>query len=251
MSIAIHKRSSIHRVVSRIRAVVDPAMHKAVVRSFLCDDEASAVVNSLRELIALFERLGHRQTYHAIVRVILEDRGVGYRRMEELYRAAIEQSCGPLRHILLTTPARLVAREEEVLPDPKMLDIPLGVRKSMAKLPDRDKLTRLAMDPSISVVEILLNNARVVEQDVVRIAARRPNMVDVLSLVARHPKWSSRYEVQLALAQNPYSPTRLAAAMAPFLNAMHLVHLARDAALHKAVQDVAKTIIVWRKEARS
>ncbi|HIA03437.1 MAG TPA: hypothetical protein EYN06_00600 [Myxococcales bacterium] len=251
MSFAVHKRSPIHRLISTVRAVVDPAMHPGLMRTFLENQDPEMVVRGLRELVVLFERPGHRQAYHALVRVILDERGISYHRKEELYRAAVALDSGPLRHLLLTTPARLVATQEEVLPDPQMLEISLGVRKSMAKLPDRDKLTRLAMDPSVPVVEILLHNPKVIEQDVVRIAARRPNMVAVLELVARHPKWSSRYDVQLALAQNPYSPTRLAAAMTPFLKPIHLFHLAQDAALHDSVRDVGHTIISWRKEAQT
>jgi hypothetical protein len=107
------------------------------------------------------------------------------------------------------------------------------------------------MDPSIPVVAILLDNPKMVELDVVRIAARRPNLPEILNLIAAHAKWSNRYNVQLALAQNPYATTALAAAMTPFLSVNHMLSLVQDGALHSAVRETAKTVQQWRKEGRS
>ena len=56
----------------------------------------------------------------------------------------------------------------------------LGERKSLARRPDRAMLDRLLHDPHPDVIRRLLRNPRLTEDDVVRLAARRPGRPEVL-----------------------------------------------------------------------
>lgn len=93
----------------------------------------------------------------------------------------------------------------------------LGERKALARQRDRFVLDRLLRDPHPAVIENLLQNPRITEEDIVRLAARRPTFADVQIVLARSPKWSARPRVRLALVQNPFTPPDVAVAFIPLL----------------------------------
>jgi hypothetical protein len=82
----------------------------------------------------------------------------------------------------------------------------LGERKTLARGHDRFMLDRLLRDPHPLVIRNVLSNPRITEEDVVRLAARRPTYADVQSEIAKAVKWSVRPRVRIALVQNPYTP---------------------------------------------
>jgi hypothetical protein len=93
----------------------------------------------------------------------------------------------------------------------------LGERKSLARRPDRDTMQKLLGDPHPDVIRRLLESPRVTEDDVLRLAAKRPGRADVLAVIARSPKWMHRPRVRLALALNPAVPLDVAAGIAGLL----------------------------------
>ena len=88
-----------------------------------------------------------------------------------------------------------------------MAKVPLGVRRSLARRNDIGLIERLLGDPDPAVVENLLNNPRITELEVVRMAARSPVREEVLAAIARHPRWGIRHRVRVTLAHNPGTPT--------------------------------------------
>lgn len=90
------------------------------------------------------------------------------------------------------------------------LELPLGWRRKAARESDRNILDRLLHDQNWRVIDLLLDNSRITERDVVKIAARRPTQPVIIELVAKHPKWSGRYKVRKAIVCNPKTPYALA-----------------------------------------
>lgn len=110
------------------------------------------------------------------------------------------------------------ATDETVLPtstDGRMLT--LGERKALARRPDRFALDRLLRDPDPTVIRNVLANPRITENDIVRMAARRPAYAEVISEIARHPEWASRARVRLAIVQNPFTPPDISVPMVRLL----------------------------------
>ena len=70
----------------------------------------------------------------------------------------------------------------------------------------------------------------------------------MLEAVSSHPRWALRYEVQLSLVQNPYTPTPLAVALAPFLNNTDLRYVMNNDALHKSLREATRIIYRWRNQ---
>lgn len=93
----------------------------------------------------------------------------------------------------------------------------LGERKSLARRPDRQTLARALRDPHPDVVRILLDNPALVEDRVVRLAAKRPGRAEVQQLIAAHPLWCARRRVRIALARNPGTPPFIAAPLIALL----------------------------------
>jgi hypothetical protein len=241
---------ALQKMVKRLRAVADPKLHHAVVDRFLDASSAGEVVEAIRLLMADVDRPGFRAAYQAVVSFFVLRGGLRYRRTEELYRAAFSAGYAPVKFLLLRAPPVKTARDDEVLPDPELLEVPLGIRKTMARGNERDMLLRLIRDPSVPVVQIILQNPKVLESDVVRLAARRPNTVPVLESVAKHSRWNSRYEVLRALVQNPYTPTSLAVSLVPFMVGKHLREVAQDNRLHSGLRASALDISSWREMRR-
>jgi len=85
----------------------------------------------------------------------------------------------------------------------------LGERRALARRPSRAAFDKLLRDPHPMVVENLLQNPMLTEEDVVRMVARRPAFPDVIGAVARHPLWSQRARVRMAIVQSPGAPPEI------------------------------------------
>jgi hypothetical protein len=103
------------------------------------------------------------------------------------------------------------ARSTRVPSDGRGRALTLGERKALARRPDRDTMQRLLADPHPDVIRRLLANPRALEDDVVRLAARRPGRSDILAEIARSTTWVHRPRVRMALVMNPATPLEISA----------------------------------------
>jgi hypothetical protein len=113
----------------------------------------------------------------------------------------------------------------------------LGERKTIARRRDRNLLARVLRDPHPDVIRVLLDNPALVEDDVVRLCARRPVPAQVLVQVFRHPRWIVRYRVRLTLALNPYTPEEVALQLLPHLTPGDLREVAQSGQLSERVRE--------------
>jgi hypothetical protein len=120
--------------------------------------------------------------------------------------------------------------------------MPLGARKQLARSTSREKLERLFADPEPLVIRQLLQNPKITEADVVRMAARRPAVAGVLRELFRAERWIRRYGVKRTLVMNPYTPGEIAARLLPLLRREDLRAIAADATLHARVRADAHTL---------
>jgi hypothetical protein len=122
--------------------------------------------------------------------------------------------------------------------DGKGRPLTLGERKSLARRPDRETMQRLLADPHPAVIHRLLRNPRVLEDDVVRLAAKRPGRSDVLAEIARCTKWVHRPRVRMALVMNPATPPEMAARIVGLLLRPELQLVAGSPGVPAAVRAV-------------
>lgn len=124
--------------------------------------------------------------------------------------------------------------------------ISLGRRRSLARSRIKDTIDRLLSDPDPVVVANLLNNPRITEKEVLKIASKRPGSPAILKLIAGHRVWSKRYDVVKAVAMNPYAPPKVSVALLEFLMTQDLKALSEDRNVHPAVRQGAHELLAQR-----
>jgi hypothetical protein len=85
-------------------------------------------------------------------------------------------------------------------------ELTVGERRSLARSNNRRVLEKLLRDPHPLVLRQLLGNPRLTEDDVVRLAARRPLHSTIAPTLAECPRWLRRPRVRLTLLLNPGTP---------------------------------------------
>ncbi|MGA9526253.1 MAG: hypothetical protein WBV82_32635 [Myxococcaceae bacterium] len=128
--------------------------------------------------------------------------------------------------------------------DAKLFTESLGHLKTKARLTrDPDEMARLAAASNASVVRNLLQNPRITEAVVVRIAARRPARPEPLLEIWRTPKWFARHEVKRALVFNPYLPPEVGAKIVPLLSQSDWRELVATRGVHPALREQARLLL--------
>lgn len=122
----------------------------------------------------------------------------------------------------------------------------LGERKSLARRQDRLMLDRLLRDPHPAVIVNLLRNPRITEDDVVRLAARRPTFSDIQLEIAKNARFSTSPRVRLALVRNPFTPTGVSVPLLPLLFRHELGTIAHASELSNAVRGAAVDLLKRR-----
>jgi hypothetical protein len=176
---------------------------------------------------------------------------LGYLKARRVYELAGEHDRGDVARMLLSpeSPAhRSVASSFLAKQNEKMPDQSLGWRKKLARGTDRMKLDRLLFDRNPQVVRLLMDNPRVIERDVIRIAAMRPTNPANLAEVFRHPRWVKRYRIKVALACNPWTPVDIALSCVPHLMLPQLQYVANSAKIDASVRQAAVGLLELRRQ---
>ena len=84
------------------------------------------------------------------------------------------------------------------------------------------------------------------EDDVVRLAARRPAFADVIAEIARHPGWTTRPRVRMAIVQNPGTPTEIAVPLVRLLIRPELLQVTAAADVPAIVRAAATELLERR-----
>jgi hypothetical protein len=123
----------------------------------------------------------------------------------------------------------------------------LGERKSLARtLRTKGALEKLLADPHPQVIRNLLANPRITEDDLIRLVARRPASAEILGEVVRHPAWSQRPRVRMAILQNPGAPPEIAVPLVRLLVRPELREIAAAADIAPVVRAAAAELLARR-----
>jgi len=159
-------------------------------------------------LVALVDALNDA-TCGEVVQLLREEAaGVPHLALERLVRQPVS----------IAVPRDVCEPEDDRVPDyGRGRPLTLGERKALARRPDRAMMDRRLRDPHPDVIRMVLANPKVVEEDVLALAARRPCRPDVLTELARSPRWLHRPRIRMALVLNPDTPLEIAAPIAGLL----------------------------------
>lgn len=194
-----------HYLVHVLR--VEPAEGLAVVLEELCARAESMQEDAREFLVALVDAITTEEAVEPVQRLREEAAASAYLALERTLRLPIALRPRP------SLPPNRSRAPDYGFGRP----VTLGERKSLARRPSRDMIERLILDPHPDVIRRLLVTPKLVEEDVIRLAARRPNHPEVLAEIVRSMKWIHRSRVRMAVLLNPDTPLVLAAALTSVL----------------------------------
>lgn len=125
-------------------------------------------------------------------------------------------------------------------------ELTLGERRSLARRAPRARFERLLADPHPWVIAELLCNPRLTENDVIRLAARRPARVLALRELCRSSRWVSRARVRHALVFNPGCPLELSVPLLSLCTRGELLDLVRSPDTPVLVRATARELVERR-----
>jgi hypothetical protein len=209
-------------IVRVTRALPDLSLRASYVSGLLATTPIGSLAKALDELCARAEQAEEpaREALLSVVDALGTPEAQSI--AQQLREEAAGESLWALERLVRRAPSPRTEPEldptKERIPDyVKGRNLTLGERKTLARRPDRDMIDKLLQDPHPDVIRRLLKNPRLTEDDVVRLAARRPGRPDVLAEIARTPAWVHRSRVRLALMLNPGTPPELAAPISGLL----------------------------------
>lgn len=239
-------------LVVRLKAIREPELRRFALVDLLGAGDADELSRTLADVVRramATDDAGAQAVVECLVHAVGD---LPYATRERLYLAAREH--GPIARLFLdASPPTATEHELEaaLAPErplrPRDRPLSLGERKSLARAIRRDVLVPLLRDPHPDVVAILLDNPHLTEADVVTVAALRPSVPASLVLVARHTRWSVRYQVKRAIVLNPYTPTHVAVRLATTLRRPDLIDLARDLGLPTMLRSQAAELLAWSR----
>jgi len=212
--------SDVSELIAALSAVPDAHQRSHALAERLKELDDGAVLEAIR---IIYEKTltGNRDfalLYNGLILSGALVRGLGSEKMSRLVHRAQEAGDFEIVSILLDLPSEHPTESGfRSSAGPDLRDIPLGVRKALARKPDFRSIERLARDPDPRVIHNLLKNPKLTERLVIGIAAARPSNGDVLEEIYNHPKWIARYDVKKTLVMNPHTPLSIALKLLVFM----------------------------------
>lgn len=138
----------------------------------------------------------------------IDDSWLSFEYLEELYEETEEQRHSVISKII----GEMNADEDDEVSGERISMISRVLRMNMkdrvklAMKGDREARTILIRDPNRVVSQAVINNPRITEQEVEKIAAMRTVAEEVLRLIATNRNWARNYNLIHTLAKNPRTP---------------------------------------------
>jgi hypothetical protein len=124
-----------------------------------------------------------------------------------------------------------------------MEEMAQGERISLARMAGRGVIAPLCEDDSPRVVAALLQNPRMLENDVLKIVSRRAAPGPVLRTVANSERFGRRREVQKGIARHPNTPSPVALRILQQLGEADLREVLRAPRLAKLIEVAASRLL--------
>jgi len=109
-------------------------------------------------------------------------------------------------------------------------------RAKLAIKGDREARNILVRDPNRVIAQAVLNNPRITEQEIEKIASMRSISVDILRQIANNRQWSRHYPVIHNIARNPRTPIANVLSIMPRLQLRDLAALSKNRNVSDAVR---------------
>lgn len=128
--------------------------------------------------------------------------------------------------------------EEQILN--RLEQLPLGQQVSLARRASARVAARLLLGGHQAVLPAALENPHMTEAALIGVLRRDDLPVVVVEHIARHLKWSRRYDIRLQLVRHPRTPLALALGFLPDLRSADLRVIATDKRMTPVMREYVK-----------
>ena len=166
-----------------------------------------------------------------------DDSWLGLEFIEEIYEETQEQ-----RDMIVNKILGELKSEDIDLPNERIsiinriMKMGMKDRTQLAMKGDRESRNILIRDPNRIVATAVVNNPRITEQEIEKIAAMRTVTEDILRQIASSRQWSRSYSIVHALARNPRTPIANCMNILSRLQLRDLVALSKNRNVSDAVR---------------
>lgn len=137
----------------------------------------------------------------------------------------------------------LVRRHAERRLHGRLHRLSLGETTALARLAHRPLIRSLGEAREPQVLEALLDNPRMVENDLLVLLSRRTAPPEVVTAALRHRRWGRSYSVRLAVATHPSTPLPLAISALVQLRRSDVAELRARADLKPELREAAAALV--------
>jgi hypothetical protein len=127
--------------------------------------------------------------------------------------------------LLPSAPADIRRVAEEVILT-RIPHLPVGEKLTLARRGPARVVGALLAEGHPQAIKVALGNAFLTESQILKVLAKPGVPERVVAAIAQHAKWSSQYNVRVALVRNPHTPTPCVLAFLPNLTLRDLKDLA-------------------------
>lgn len=168
--------------------------------------------------------------------------------IEDFYEETEEQRQLIVNKIL----GELSAEDDEISGDRisminRIMRMGMKDRVKLAMKGDREARNILIRDPNRVVSQAVVNNARITEQEIEKIAAMRTVTEDILRQIAINRNWARSYAVVHNLARNPRTPIANVITILSRLQLRDLVAISKNRNVSDAVRQQSLRLATARK----
>lgn len=235
---------SVERLATVVRSLPEPGLRVAFLRDYLQNGDAVEVGRTFDSLAGASSSGAERDALLALVMLLagLADDPL----LDRLGQTAAAESLPRLSRLLRRGPE--LVRSQSIPPTPDYgagRELSVGERRTMARTPNRSWFDKLLRDPHPLVIRQLLENPRLTEDDIVRLAARRPPNIEALRSIAR-TDWLLRSRVRMALIHNPGTPSAIAVPLLAVCTRPELREVRTSSECSEVLREVAEELLVLR-----
>lgn len=171
--------------------------------------------------------------------------------IEEFYEETEEQRQAIIHKIIGEMKAEDDLTAERVSMITRILRMTMKDRVKLAQKGDREARNILIRDPNRVVAQAVINNPRITEQEVEKIASMRTVPEDVLRQIAIGRKWARIYPIMHNLARNPRTPIGNVVSILTRLQLRDLDAIVKNRNVSEAVRKQAQRLSAARKGGKS
>lgn len=177
----------------------------------------------------------------------IDDSWLSLEFIEEFYEESPEEREAIVNKIL----GELNSENDEVTAErisviSRILKMTMKDRVKLAMKGDREARNILIRDPNRVVCQAVINNPKITEQEVEKIAAMRTVPEDVLRQIAINRQWARNYVIMHSLARNPRTPMGNVVSILTRLQLRDLIAITKNRNVSDAVRKQSNRLVQAR-----